>query len=115
MNIPHLRRRGGFTLIEILIVVAIVGILVGVAIPAFMKSRTQARKQVCIENLSQIENAKQIWGVENGKKDGDIPSETDLIGPNLYMKVMPSCPGAGVYDLGAIGRNATCTLEGHSL
>lgn len=115
MNIRPSRRRGGFTLIEILIVVAIIGILVGVAIPAFMKSRTQARKQVCIENLAQIESAKQIWGVENGKKDGDVPTQTDLVGPNGYIKVMPECPGAGTYDLGRIGGNATCTLEGHSL
>ena len=106
--------RRGFTLLEILIVVAIVGILVGLAIPNFLKSRTQARKQMCIENLSQIESAKQVWGVERGKKEGDIPTETDLIGNDKYIKRMPECAGGGVYDFKSIGTTATCTIEGHS-
>jgi prepilin-type N-terminal cleavage/methylation domain-containing protein len=109
------RRGGGFTLIEILIVVAIMGIILGVALPAFMKSRTQARKQVCIENLSQIESAKQQWGLENNKKDGDVCTDADLFGPTLYIKVKPLCPGGGTYDLTKIGSVATCSLEGHSL
>lgn len=111
------RRRAGFTLVEILIVVAIIGILVAVALPAFMKSRAQARKQVCIENLSQIESAKQQWGLENGKKDGDVPNEVDLIGDTKYMKKMPQCPGGGAYELQAIGRTATCSQrsDGHEL
>lgn len=111
------RRRAGFTLVEILIVVAIIGILVAVALPAFMKSRAQARKQVCIENLSQIESAKQQWGLENGKKDGDPPSEADLIGDTRYIKKMPQCPGGGTYEFQSIGRTATCSQrpDGHEL
>jgi len=107
-------RQGGFTLVEILIVVAILGMLVGLAVPAFMKSRTQARKQTCIENLAQIESAKQIWGVENGKKDGDAPTDADLIGSDAYIKFKPSCPGGGTYDFQPIGTTATCTEDGHS-
>lgn len=107
--------RGGFSLIEIMIVVAIFGILVGVALPNFLKSRNQARKQTCISNLSQIETAKQVWGVEHGKKDGDVPTDADLIGPALYLKVKPQCPGGGTYNLQAIGVTATCNLDGHVL
>src|SRR5881227_2810389 len=70
MTITRSAQRRGFTLIEIMITVCIIGLIVGIALPAFMKSRTQARKQVCIENLAQIESAKQQWGVENSKKDG---------------------------------------------
>lgn len=115
MKIKGFRSGGrGFTLIEILIVVAIVGILVGLALPNFLKSRTNARRQTCIENLSQIESAKQIWGVENNKKDGDVPSEADLIGNGRYIKKLPLCPGGGSYSFNAIGTNATCTIEGHS-
>lgn len=106
--------RRGFTLLEMLIVVAVVGILVALAIPNFLKSRAHARKQVCIENLSQIESAKQIWGVEAGKKDGDTPAEAELIGSNKYIKRMPECPGGGSYRLNAIGTTATCNIEGHS-
>jgi prepilin-type N-terminal cleavage/methylation domain-containing protein len=108
-------RRSGFTLVEIMIVVAILGILLGLAFPNFLKSRTNAQKQICIENLSQIESAKQIWGVENGKKDGDPASAADLIGPTLYLKEMPRCPGGGRYEFTAIGTNATCNITGHVL
>ncbi len=108
-------RGGGFTLIEILIVVAIMGIILGVALPAFLKSRNQARKQVCIGNLSQIESAKQQWGLENNKKDGDVVTDADLFGSSLYIKVKPNCPGGGSYDLTAIGTPAKCSQEGHTL
>jgi|SRR3954470_24410231 prepilin-type N-terminal cleavage/methylation domain-containing protein len=107
--------RGGFTLVEIMIVVAIIGVLIAIAVPNFVKTRTQARKQLCIENLAQFESAKQIWGVEHGKKDGDVVTEPDLIGPTLYIKEMPACPAGGSYDLRTIGRNATCSEDGHVL
>jgi prepilin-type N-terminal cleavage/methylation domain-containing protein len=109
------RRKQGFTLIEILVVVAVMGLVVGIAIPAFMKSRTQARKQVCIENISQIESAKQQWGLEMQKKEGDIPGDGDLIGPMLFMKRKPECPGGGSYDYMPIGKTATCTEPEHVL
>jgi len=100
-----------------MIVVAIIGVILAIALPAFMKSRAQARKQVCIENLSQIESAKQQWGLETGKKDGDPPTESDLIGANKYIKKMPECPGGGTYEFQAIGRTATCSQrsDGHEL
>jgi len=105
--------RRGFTLLEILIVVAILGILVGLAFPNFIKSRAHAQKQMCIENLSQIESAKQIWGMDNGGTDGDVPTESDLVGPASYMRKLPLCAAGGEYRFNAIGTNATCTIPGH--
>jgi len=112
------QRRRGFTLIEIMIVVCIIGLILAIALPAFNKTRAQARKQICIEQISQIESAKQQWGVENGKKDGDAPNDDDLFGSTRFMKTKPLCPGGGSYDLTVIGQNATCSqaaTEGHIL
>jgi prepilin-type N-terminal cleavage/methylation domain-containing protein len=107
----------GFTLVEIMIVVALIGMLSAIAIPNFIKQRQYSQSRACIKNLSTMEAAKQIWGVESGRKDGDIPLDTDLIGANLYIKAMPVCPAGGTYDIGAIGVNASCTQSaaGHSL
>jgi len=93
------------------------GVVLAIAMPAFMKSRAQARKQICIEQISQIESAKQQWGVENGKKDGDAPIDGDLFGTDRYIKTKPQCPGGGTYDLTTIGANATCSqaADGHAL
>src|SRR5438105_14410015 len=116
MKIPRFHAgQAGFTLVELMIVVAIFGLLIGLALPNFIKARTRARQQLCIENLSQIESAKQIWGVENAKKDGDVPANAELIGASLYMKQDPTCPGGGTHSLNGIGANATCTIHGHSL
>ena len=116
MKRPCLKRAGfGFTLVEMMIVVAILGLIVAIAIPNFLKSRIQARKQVCIETLSQIESAKQLWGLEAGKHEGDAPTRADLIGPTLYLKKDPDCPAGGTYDFQTIGVSATCNIEGHTL
>jgi prepilin-type N-terminal cleavage/methylation domain-containing protein len=115
MTLSLSARRRGFTLIEIMIVVCIIGIIVGMALPGYMKSRAQARKQVCLENLAQIESAKQQWGLEAGKTDGDTPTQDDLIGPTRFIKKMPECPAAGTYDLKPIGTVATCTQPDHVL
>jgi prepilin-type N-terminal cleavage/methylation domain-containing protein len=110
-----LNRLRGFTLVELMVTIAIIGLILAMALPNYLKSRAQARKQICIENLSQIESAKQVWGVQHGKKDGDAVSPSDLIGPDSYIKVLPVCPGGGSYDFTTIGNNATCNQEGHSL
>ena len=111
----RLQRSSGFTLVEILIVAGIIGMIAAIAIPNFVKARTTAQQKVCIKNLSTLEAAKQLWGVEMGKHNGDVPLLTDLVGPQLYLKVEPVCPAGGVYSLGAIGIEATCTVPSHSL
>jgi prepilin-type N-terminal cleavage/methylation domain-containing protein len=109
------RSRAGFTMVEIMIVIAIMGLLAVIAIPNFIKHRLYAQKQVCIQNLSKIESAKQQWGLENGKTNGDTPATSDLCGPTLYLKEAPVCPAGGTYSLNAIGLSANCSTTGHTL
>jgi len=114
MRIPSVVE-AGFTLVEIMIVVAIIGLLAAIAIPNFVKARTSAQQRTCIKNLSTIEAAKQMWGVEYGKTDGAVPADADLIGEDLYIKQMPGCPAGGTYAINAIGQTATCNIAGHTL
>jgi prepilin-type N-terminal cleavage/methylation domain-containing protein len=118
MKIARFRANArGFTLVEIMIVVAIMGLLVTIAVPNYVKSRSNAQRQMCVENLAQIEAAKQMWGVETGKTTGNTPDEADLVGPSLYLKETPKCPAGPDYNYNPIGTNAECTggIAGHSL
>ena len=115
MGRNQFRRQRGFTLLEIMIVVAIIGTILAIAIPNFVKSRSLAQYNICIANLAQIEAAKQIYGVENGKINGDDAVEADLIGPELYLDHMPECPSGGVYSINKIGLVSSCTIPGHEI
>ena len=85
----------GFTLVEIMIVVAIIAILAAVAIPNFVKYRKNSQATACISNLKQIQGA-----VEQAKMAGvGTPGWTDIVGSTLYIKVTPSCPAGGSYSL----------------
>jgi prepilin-type N-terminal cleavage/methylation domain-containing protein len=72
-------RKAGFTLVEIMIVVAIIGLLAVIAIPNYVRARTNSQTNACINNLRQIDSAKQEWALEQGKTTGDTPLVADIM------------------------------------
>src|SRR5436190_10473 len=74
----HISRKAGFTLVEIMIVVAIVGLLASIAVPNFVKARTASQTNACINNLRQIDGAKQEWALETKQKASATPNSTDI-------------------------------------
>jgi prepilin-type N-terminal cleavage/methylation domain-containing protein len=105
--------RGGFTLVEIMIVVAIIGMLAAIAVPNYNKSRLRAHLTTCIANLRQIDGAVQLWAVEN-KKDAGCPVAYTDIRPFLRHEV--SCPSGGTtfddsYALASVEQSPTCKRQ----
>jgi prepilin-type N-terminal cleavage/methylation domain-containing protein len=70
--------KAGFTLVEIMIVVAIIGLLAAIAIPNFVRARTTAQANACVNNLRQIDGAKQQWALENKAAPTASPQDTDI-------------------------------------
>ena len=103
--------RRAFTLVEVMIVVLIVGILSAIAVPNFLKARSTARQKTCINNLKQLETAKEQWAMEKKKSPGDACAMTDIAGAGLHMRFTPVCPLSGTYTPNPVGTNATCSFS----
>src|ERR1035437_7074041 len=118
-----MKKQSGFTLVEIMIVVASIGLLAAIAIPSFMKARTTSQAKACINNLRQIESGKEQWALAAGMSQGaDANIDSNRTAVNAYLKLQttgagtngPVCPAAPNdptnYNYQVIGTNATCGI-----
>jgi prepilin-type N-terminal cleavage/methylation domain-containing protein len=111
--------RAGFTLVEIMIVVAIIGLLAAIAIPNFVRARTTAQQNACINNLRQLDGAKQQWGLETKAGATTTPNITD-VAPYLgrgTAGTQPTCPTDGAktfttsYTMGDLSTAPSCKKD----
>ena len=101
--------------IGIVLAITIIPLMLAIAIPNFVRAREAAQMNACINNLRQIDGAKQEWALENNKKGSDTPTQADLVRFINKNGPFPVCPAGGTYTIGAVSNAPTCSIPKHKL
>lgn len=96
-----------------MVVVLILGIILAIAIPGFIKAKEKSRTQACVSNLREIDTAILQWAMHNRKTDADEVTLVDLTGGADPYMTRPTCPSGGSYTLTTVGANPTCSIGGN--
>ena len=108
--------RRGFSVLELMIVVAIIAIAISIAIPNFFHISVISKRTVCINNLKKITAALEQWAIDNSVSTGVsvTPQDEDYIYKNYLRGGKPKCPSGGDYSINTVGANpqVQCTDEG---
>ena len=100
----------GFTMVEIMIVVAIIGLLAVIAVPSYVNARTKSMQKSCYNNLRLIDGAKDQFALDH--TNSGPGTMADLVGSVAYIKDTPVCKANGNYSLNALGIKPACSLHG---
>jgi competence protein ComGC len=90
----------------------VIGMMAAIAIPNFVRARTQAQSYACQSNLQAIQGAKEVWALENKKAQNAVPTDTDLFGAGRPIKQKPACPAGGAYSLNPVQESPACSQHG---
>ena len=109
-----MKNRKGFTLIELMIVIAIIGILAAMAIPNFKKAREQAREKACYSNIRVLLGAIEMYNMDHSVMMNS-PNQGSLTGAAGYLKAAVVCPETGgTYDGNNLSGDGilSCSIHG---
>ena len=115
MNSTRTTGLGGFTLVEIMVVVAVIALLAAIVIPNLLRAGAKSQAQTCINNLRQIDTAMQEFALEQGKTTGASVSYPADLTPYIRLNSqgsIPPCPVGGAYTVNTVGAtpSAFCSL-----